>query len=455
MNHPLKPAGPTYFERNSVMIKAAVILLLVLLLLIPSTMIQGLIEEREIRKDEAIREISAKWGERQTITGPVLTIPYLEFYRDSAKVVRQVTRYMHFLPDELKVNGQLFPEKRYRGIYEVVVYNSEIKLAGNFPPINFANLGVPQENLRLQDAFLSVGITDLRGIKEQVALNWNGKNHSFNPGVASNDVMETGINSPVNLTDVSENAPYTFSLALDLKGSDFLYFVPVGKETKVQIASKWQNPSFDGAFLPDQRQVDQQGFTAAWKVLHLNRNFPQQWKGARYDIGSSAFGVNLLLPIDSYQKSMRSVKYAILFIGLTFLIFFFIELLHKRSVHPFQYVLIGLALCIFYTLLVSISEYTNFNIAYLIASIMTIGLVTVYTYSVFSSKKLAALVGGTLVILYAYIFTIIQLQDFALLMGSLGLFLILALVMYYSRKVDWYNLGRKSSDKPTDGALTA
>ncbi|HEY4650785.1 MAG TPA: cell envelope integrity protein CreD [Pontibacter sp.] len=451
----MQPNEASFLQRNAVVVKASVIFILVLLLLIPSTMIQGLIQEREMRKEEAIREISAKWGERQTITGPVLTIPYLEFYRDSSKVVRQVTRYMHFLPDELTVNGQLFPEKRYRGIYEVVVYNSDVKLSGNFPPINFSNLGIPQENLRLQDAFLSVGITDLRGIKEQITLNWNNQKYSFNPGVASSDVLASGINSPVQLTNTGTNAPYTFSLSLHLKGSEFLYFVPVGKETNVQVGSKWQNPSFDGAFLPDQRQVDQDGFTASWKVLHLNRNFPQQWKGASYDVGSAAFGVNLLLPVDSYQKSMRSVKYAILFIGLTFLIFFFIELLHKRSVHPFQYVLIGLALCIFYTLLVSISEYTNFNIAYLIASLMTIGLVTVYTYSVFSSRKLAALVGGTLVILYAYIFIIIQLQDFALLMGSLGLFLILALVMYYSRKVDWYNLGLKNTDKPAAGDLTA
>ncbi len=449
----MKPTEDSFLERNAIIVKAAIIFFLVLLLLIPSTMIQGLIEEREIRKDDAIREISSKWGERQTITGPVLTIPYLEFYKDTSKTVRQVTRYMHFLPDELQVNGQLFPEKRYRGIYEVVVYNSEVALKGNFPAIDFSNLGVPQENLRLKDAFISVGITDLRGIKEQVTLNWNDQKHSFNPGIASSDVLETGINSPVDLTRTTENAPYTFSLSLDLKGSDFLYFVPVGKETKVQIASQWQNPSFDGAFLPDQRQVSEAGFTANWKVLHLNRNFPQQWKGGSYTIDDAAFGVNLLLPIDSYQKSMRSVKYAILFIGLTFLIFFFIELLHKRSVHPFQYVLIGLALCVFYTLLVSISEYTNFNIAYLIASVMTIGLVTIYTFSVFSSRKLAALVGGTLVILYAYIFTIIQLQDFALLMGSIGLFVILALVMYYSRKVDWYNIGRKVMDEPSTSTV--
>jgi inner membrane protein len=435
----------SFFERNAIMVKAAVIFILVLLLLIPSSMIQDLIMEREMRKDDAIREISSKWGERQTITGPVLTIPYLEFYRDDNKVVRQVTRYIHFLPDKLQVDGKLFPEKRYRGIYEVVVYNSEVKLSGNFPPINIADLGVPQENLQLKDAFLSVGITDLRGIKEQVVLQWNNQKLSFNPGVTSNDVLATGINSPVKLAPSSQNAPYTFNLTLSLKGSEHLYFVPVGKETKVHISSKWQNPSFDGAFLPDQREVSNNGFTANWKVLHLNRNFPQQWKGGRVDIGSSAFGVNLLLPIDSYQKSVRSVKYAILIIGLTFLIFFFIELLHKKSAHPFQYVLVGLALIIFYTLLVSISEYTTFNIAYLIAGVMTIVLVTVYTYSVFSNRKLAALVGGTMLILYAYIFIIIQLQDFALLMGSLGLFFVLALVMYYSRKVDWYNIGRKET----------
>ena len=439
------PQEEPFLERYAVVIKACVIFFLVMLLLIPSNMIQGLIQERELRKDEVIREISSKWGERQTITGPVLTVPYLEFFRDTSKTLRQVTRYMHFLPEQLHINGELFPEKRNRAIYEVVVYNSNVNLTGNFPAIDYSKLGVPQENLLLKDATLTVGITDLRGIKEQVVLKWNDQHHSFNPGVTSTDVIETGINSPVPLSLTASNAPYNFSLSLELKGSEFLYFVPVGKETKINIASAWQNPSFDGAFLPDQNKVGQEGFQASWKVLHLNRNFPQQWAGSRYDLSDSAFGVNLLLPIDSYQKAMRSVKYSILFIGLTFLIFFFIEMLHKKSVHPFQYVLIGLALCIFYTLLVSISEYTNFNVAYLIASIMTISLVTAYTFSVFSSRKLAALVGGTLVILYAYIFIIIQLQDFALLMGSLGLFFILALVMYYSRKINWYSIGKRDT----------
>ena len=264
----------------------------------------------------------------------------------------------------------------------------------------------------------------------------------------------------------------SFSIDLALKGSQLLYFIPTGQETNVKMTSNWQNPSFDGAFLPTSPAIiNAKGFEAQWKVLHLNRNFPQSWLGNNYfvgsnpqdanattdynayaspeinadgvtkglnDISTSAFGVNLLLPIDGYAQSTRAVKYAVLFIGLTFLVFYFLELLNNISVHPFQYLLIGLGLCIFYILLISISEHLDFDLGYFIASAMTIGLIAWYANSILKQGKLATLVGGTLVVLYGFIFVIIQLQDYALLVGGLGLFAILALVMYFSRKINWY-----------------
>ena len=235
---------------------------------------------------------------------------------------------------------------------------------------------------------------------------------------------------------------YHFAFDLVLKGSQQLYFAPVGRETKVKIQSKWATPSFDGAFLPDNRTISDAGFTADWKVLHLNRNYPQSWTGARNGIIESAFGVNLLLPTDHYKKSIRTVKYAFILIALTFLIFFFMEILNGRLVHPFQYILVGMALCIFYTLLLSFSEHLNFNIAYTLAAAMTVGMVTFYAKTIFETWQLAALVGGILTILYLFVFTIVQLNDYALLIGSLGLFGVLGIVMYLSRKIDWYNLGK-------------
>jgi inner membrane protein len=387
-------------------------------------------------QEEAIREVSAKWGERQTITGPIISIPYYDGYGHNIK-------FAHFLPDQLTINGEMFPERRYRSIYEVVVYNSKLKFTGSFSGIDLEKFKVPKESVLYKDAFVSLGISDLRGIEEQVRLKWNKDNYMFNPGVESNDVIGTGINAKANIQPADSTVnTFTFDFDLTLKGSEILYFVPVGKETVINIHSAWPSPSFDGAFLPDSRTIDNSGFKANWKILHLNRNYPQAWLGEKYHINDSSFGVNLLLPMDGYKKSDRTIKYAILLIGLTFIIFFFTELLNKVFIHPFQYVLIGLALVIFYTLLLSFTEHMDYNLAYTLSGAMTIGLVSIYTKSILKDKKFSALVGGTLLILYSFIFTIIQLEAYALLMGSIGLFITLAMIMYFSRKIDWVNIKR-------------
>jgi inner membrane protein len=429
-------------KRNSALIKAGVVLVLVLLLLIPAAFIQSLVRERENIQQQAIHEVSSKWGEKQTLTGPVITIPYVEYYRDTAKNLHKETKYIHFLPQQLSINGQIFPEKRYRSIYEIVVYNSKLNFSGNFSDINPKALNIPKENILYDKAFISLGITDLRGIEEQVTLKWNDSKLNFNPGIETNDVSESGISAQVKLnpTDTAANSRYDFSFDLTLKGSELLYFVPVGKVTDVNITSNWPNPGFDGAFLPDSREISKTGFKANWKILNLNRNYPQSWVGSK-SIEESSFGINLLLPVDGYTKTNRSVKYALLFIGLTFMIFYFLEILNNKQIHPLQYILIGFALCIFFTLLLSFSEYVGFNLAYFIAAVMTIVLITLYTLSILKDKKLAMLIGATLTLLYGFIFTIIQLQDYSLLMGSLGLFITLAAVMYFSRKIDWQNTG--------------
>jgi len=215
----------------------------------------------------------------------------------------------------------------------------------------------------------------------------------------------------------------------------------------VHLSSNWKNPSFDGNFLPVTTPVvNDKGFTADWKVQHLNRNFPQSWKNESFDFKPSQFGITLLQPVDAYSKTERSVKYAILFVALTFGLYFFIEIIQQKQVHPVQYVLVGLALSIFYTLLLSVSEYLPFNLSYLIAALATAALITLYTRSIFNTWRIASLFGGLLAMLYGFIFILIQLQDGALLFGSIGLFVLLAIVMYYSRKIDWY--GNKGQTMP-------
>ncbi len=439
--------SPSFFERlnekisNSVTIKLASIAFLILILLIPGSMIQSLIYERENARESTIREISSKWGYEQTIVGPVLNIPFKKSFVDANGKITVTKDYVHILPDKLDISGNVNPEKRYRGIYEVVVYNSKLNFSGTFVPLSASTLNLNDAEISWEDAFISIGIPDMRGIRESIAINWNGTNNTLNPGINTKNISSSGVSCNVAV-EPNSSSPYSFSFALNINGSKNLNFIPLGKETKVAVSSDWNNPSFDGAFLPESREVSDKGFNAEWKVLHLNRNYPQHWIGAAHNVYDSSFGVNLLLPVDQYQKSMRSAKYAVMFISLTFLIFFFVEILNKKRIHPFQYILVGLALTLFYTLLVSLSEHINFNWAYLISCIGIIGMITFYSASIFNSKLLTGILFLVLVMLYGFMFVTLQQQDYALLIGSIGLFVVLATVMYLSRNINWYNINK-------------
>jgi inner membrane protein len=453
MNTPNANEQPSFLKRNAYAIKAIIIGILVLVLLIPTAMIMGLISEREHRQHEATTEVSHIWANDQVITGPVLVVPYTTFNEKKEEVINQA----FFLPEKLLVNGQLLPELRHRGIYDVAVYSSRLQLSGSFAPIDPAVLNIPAGSLNWSNAYLAVGITDMRGISNQVQVVWNGQPYICNPGTPPGGLLGSGVQTRIPLSSAaadSTGANAGFSINLNLKGSGRIYFSPVGKTTQVSLSAAWPSPSFEGAFLPEQHAENDKGFTASWQVLHLNRSFPQSWiAGDKYNINSADFGVKLFMPVDGYAKSMRAVKYAILIIGLTFLVIYFIELLRHHNVHPLQYILIGVALCIFYTLLIALAEQLNFNLAYLIATILTIGLVTAYADSVFRRAGTTLAVCGTLLTLYGFMYVIIQAEDQALLMGSLGLFIILAIVMFFSHKIRWDMLGGNiTADDITVGA---
>jgi inner membrane protein len=258
------------------------------------------------------------------------------------------------------------------------------------------------------------------------------------PTPAGDGLLKEAFTAPVKIDAPLADSMISFDAQIELNGSEKLTFTPVGKETIVNMKSDWPNPSFNGGQLPDSSSITKTGFTAQWRSLSHKRSFPQAWTHAsNFDHGNASFGVDLFIPVSAYQKTLRSVKYAVLCILLTFAAFFLIETVNKKSVHPFQYALIGLALILFYTLLLSFSEYISFNIAYAIAAIATISLIGWFVKGLLHSNKLSYLLSLVLVIMYGYIFTILQLQDYALLLGSLGLFATLAIVMYYSRRINW------------------
>ncbi|HPA77232.1 MAG TPA: cell envelope integrity protein CreD [Kiritimatiellia bacterium] len=422
--------------KDSVTAKIIVIGFLVLGLLIPAAMVRSLIREREHRRAAVVREISSKWGAAQRITGPVLTVPYIETVPAGKGKPVEVIHHLHILPDTLNISGQVLPEVRYRGIYEAVLYNAQLSLSGEFRRPDLQALDIKPRSVQWQKAFISMGVSDLKGVRAAVTMNAGGQDFAMNPGIEAPDLMDAGVGTRLAIDPEAESIP--FSALLNLNGSTLLSFSPVGRETTATLSSPWPDPSFDGDFLPANRYIKSDGFTAGWHVLSLNRNYPQTWKDKKYDITSSSFGVTLVIPADAYQKAERTVKYAALFIVLTFLTLFFSEVMNRIRIHPLQYLLVGLALIIFYSLLISIAEHLGFAKGYLIASAATIGLITGYARSVLQKRSLALMVGSLLALLYVYLYVLLQLGDYALLFGSIGLFLILAAVMFLTRRINWY-----------------
>ena len=424
---------------QSITFKALTIAALTLLLLIPKVMITSLIEERQWRSKETIQKINEKWSNSQTICGPVLTIPYLTVEKDEKKgtqIVRK--RKLNITPEELNIQAQLFPEERYYGIYKTILYKSKMHITGKFDKINLPSVNA--STILWKEAYISIGFSDLRGITNEIDFRLNDKKCSVEAGerdyLAGNKIV-VAINEPEDLLQSDEQL--SFNCNLNLNGSGEINFIPIGKNSKVQVSGAWGAPGFIGNFSPEEKKISTNEFQAQWNVLYFNRNIPKYWIDENTDsFYSSSFGVNLVDTVDHYQQNMRSAKYALMFIVLTFIVFFFVEALTKKKIHPLQYTLVGIALILFYSLLLSISEQINFTIAYLIAGIATIGLITAYTYSIFKNKMQTGILTVILCLLYTFLFVILQLEDVALLIGSIGLFIILGIIMFTSGKINWY-----------------
>ena len=465
--------SPSFFDRlnswarRSITLKLIIIGVMILFLMIPALMLDGLISDRQRLRDSAQEEVASKWGLEQMVGGPVISVPYsYDKLSADGKTSTSNSGYAHFLPNVIDVEGELNPEERYRGIFVVVLYNTKLQVSGNFDGFNAAALNLPENSLQWENALFSIGISDMTGVQAAIDLTFGDSTLSLGPGTVTKEIFQSGASVPVAITGQEQEIDFSFTL--DLNGSSALYFRPFGKRTTVTMTGGWANPSFDGGFLPKNREVTTSGFTADWEILQLNRNYPQQGTGSfvpnassggggggllglvgfdvyptdGYNTSGDLFGLRLLLPVDEYQKIYRSTNFAILFIFITFLTFFFIEVLNKRRVHPIQYLLIGAAIILFYVLLLSISEHLLFDAAYWISCVAIVSLITMYSWFILRNVKLTFMVAGILLILYVFFYSLLQLQDYALLFGSLGLLLILGAIMWLTRNIDWYELNR-------------
>lgn len=434
--------------------KLALILVLMGLLLIPMGQVRDLITEREKRRGEAQEEVAGKWGGNQTLGGIVLTVPYRFKAVIDSNRTDTLIRHAHFLPEELDVLGALVPEVRHRGLFEVPLFQADLEIRGRFAQPAFATLKVKPEDVLWDEAYVTLGIPELRSVADAPPLEWQGRPRALAPENLEGTPVDAGLQARVPLAHAPmDGEGYAFRAKLKLNGSGSMMFLPMGKQTRITVRSPWTTPSFGGAYLPEQRSVNASGFQADWRTLHLSRNFPQSWTGDAFgpkEWEPYAYGVELLLPVDRYLKAERCAKYAALFIVLTFLVFFLYETFDRIRIHPLQYLLVGAALCLFYLLLLSLSEHVAFPLAYAAATAGVVGLITAYSSAILATRKRALGLGGMLTGLYAYLYTLLQMEDYALLMGSIGLFVILAAVMFATRRLNWY--GSKDA-KPTGPAV--
>ncbi|SCX84948.1 cell envelope integrity protein CreD [Flavobacterium caeni] len=422
---------------------------LTLILLIPLFFVQNLIQERQYRQKEVVREISGKWGESVYFYGPILKVPF-QIYTQTTSVNEKTketttqripeTHYAYFFPEVLQNTSAVNTTKRYRNNYESVVYESRMQFSGRYVTPDFSGKDIAAADIHWDKATVMIRTSNMGSIRDEVTLSLGGKKYAFEPMYSETKdsvaTLETGF---IDAKTFLDKPSVAFNFDVVYNGSQQIRMVPIGKTTQARMTSNWPDPSFSGRFLPSDstKKITDKGFVADWKILHINRPFGQQSFGNLPDLSDFAFGVNFIVPVDQYQQNERAAKYGFLVIGLTFLVFFLIQVVSKVRIHIFQYTMIGLALVMFYTLLVSITEHSSFLTAYLIAAVSVVAMIGLYSVSILKGRKFPLFIVGALSALYGFIYVIIQLENYALLFGSIGLFAILGAVMYASRKIDW------------------
>ncbi|WP_371140884.1 cell envelope integrity protein CreD [Burkholderia cepacia] len=442
-----------------------------LLILIPLQMVQSIVHERSAYRMDALQSIWSSYAGPQTVSGPVLVVPYTEVtrVRDETPAggatktsLRSETKRLLVFPKTLNVDGTLTTSVRYRGIHKALVYELTSRLTGTLALPDLKKL--PQADghvsFKVDNAYVAIGIGDIRGLTAQPDLRIGGARFDVEQGTRL-DSLRQGVHANVDLAALAEagagaGAVVPFSIDLPLRGAESVAFAPVGDQNDFSLKSTWPHPSFDGAFLPNNRTVDARGFTGNWRVTSFNTKAREQIATGNGDSAIETASVSMIEPVNVYLQAERATKYGALFVMLTFASFFMYELVKRLRIHPIQYTLVGLSLALFFLLLLSLSEHIAFAYAYLAASGACIGLLGFYLSFVLHSVKRGAVFSALLAVLYAALYGLLLSEDNALMLGSLLLFAILAGIMTLTRRVDWYSLGaawQPLADKAAAGAV--
>jgi inner membrane protein len=469
---------------NSLIFKFGIIAVLVGMMTIPQDMVNQIVRERSHLYDSAIHNIANSWGQRQELKGPAMLVPYTEKFNsvvyktDSNGIERKVDKVRYekrtaiILPDDLKIDVNINGEKRKVSLYEALVYSADLDISGSFHRPDLYKLSDHIDQIHWDRAWFALGISDTQAINKVSSLHWDldktPSSIDFEPGTAVVKTLPSGFHAGVPLgptakadaasqagpgadSGIASNTPkdkvekriYRFALTLNVNGSDGFYFTPFGKTTDVKISSDWPHPSFQGSVLPESHDISADGFTATWSVPHLARSYPQIWTLETQKFNTTNFkaGVNLFETVSHYSQVTRAIKYGVLFLSLTYITFLIFELGINRRLHVVQYAMIGLALSMFYLVLLSMTEHTAFFKAYISAAAIIITMISLYAYAAIRSYSRTLLISALLVGLYSMLYSLLKLEDYALLAGTALLLVILGVLMYLTR-----NIGKDKDD---------
>ncbi|MFH4884720.1 cell envelope integrity protein CreD [Vibrio alginolyticus] len=431
---------------NQLGTKFAFVLFLFVLLQIPLSMVTGLISERSYRQDEVRNDIARSSSGEQRIIGPFIMVNYTETsYRDDKVQIKERRKFL--LPSTFDMSANLDSFEKYRGIYRARLYKAQVALKGTFDADDLSAL----QGLDIENMSLVVGIEDSRGLIRLDDMTMASSDIDVAPGTGLNQLPQ-GFHSDLTLADLNPAQPLAFDLNFLLQGMAQLQVTPIGSQTTVELSSTWAHPSFIGDYLPVSSEVSEDGFNAQWASNNFSTNIAQLFQSclssshACHELEQRQMGVDLIDPVDHYLKSHRAVNYSLLVITLVFASFFLLELFQARPVHPVQYGFIGLALALFYLLLISMSEHLGFNWAYVVSAVASTGLLSVYVSGMLSNTKHGAIFGVCLLTLYGLLFGLLQAESYALVMGTLLCFAILSFTMVITRNIDWYARNKKEEE---------
>lgn len=450
-------------SRFTLLIKIATLCALVLIMSIPMSLIMGIINDRIYYQQVAIESVAASSSDEQLIIGPIIAIPYTEtvsFY-ENGKPVTHNNEYIHYiLPKTLDVEAKVDVSPRHIGIYQTQIYQSELQFKGSFNQQFLANLKNKSSNIELYDPYIFVVISDTRGIMQIPQMNLNQTTINFEPGIKRNGLLRgnqpSGIHIPLLIQQL-ENNQLDFDFSVQLQGMNRLAVVPVGQSSNYQLTANWPHPNFLGFSLPIKHQISEQGFVAKWQsswyanninnlfdrdVMLNSNNYQDRICGSSIMNCMPTFSTSFIEPINQYQLTERSVKYDILFTVLIFVCFFIFEILKQIKIHPVQYLLVGMALAIFYLLLLAFSEYIDFFYAYFIGAIACSLLIGFYLSAVLKSIKWSGGFTLFLLSLYACLYLVMISDGNSLIFGTILLFIILGGIMILTRNIDWYKVAK-------------